>query len=34
MPFGGMKASSSFTREMGQHGLDWYTQLKAVYVEG
>lgn len=34
MPFGGMKASSSFTREMGRHGLDWYTQLKAVYVEG
>lgn len=34
MPFGGMKASSSWSREMGQHGLDWYTQLKAVYVEG
>jgi len=34
MPFGGMKASSSFSREMGRHGLDWYTQLKAVYVEG
>lgn len=34
MPFGGMKASSSWSREMGRHGLDWYTQLKAVYVEG
>lgn len=34
MPFGGMKASSSWSREMGQHGLDWYTQLKAIYVEG
>jgi acyl-CoA reductase-like NAD-dependent aldehyde dehydrogenase len=34
MPFGGVKASSSFSREMGQHGLDWYTQLKAIYVEG
>jgi acyl-CoA reductase-like NAD-dependent aldehyde dehydrogenase len=34
MPFGGMKASSSYSREMGQHGLDWYTQLKAIYVEG
>jgi aldehyde dehydrogenase (NAD+) len=33
MPFGGVKASSSFSREMGQHGLDWYTQLKAVYVD-
>ncbi|MCU1376948.1 MAG: putative methylmalonate-semialdehyde dehydrogenase [acylating] (mmsdh), partial [Actinomycetia bacterium] len=31
MPFGGMKASSSWSREMGQHGLDWYTQLKAIY---
>jgi aldehyde dehydrogenase (NAD+) len=34
MPFGGTKASSSFTREMGQYGLDWYTQLKSIYVEG
>lgn len=34
MPFGGTKASSSFSREMGGHGLEWYTQLKAVYVEG
>jgi aldehyde dehydrogenase (NAD+) len=34
MPFGGTKASSSFSREMGAHGLEWYTQLKAIYVEG
>jgi alpha-ketoglutaric semialdehyde dehydrogenase len=34
MPFGGMKASSSWSREMGQDGLDWYTQLKAIYAEG
>lgn len=34
MPFGGMKGSSSYSREMGQHGLDWYTQLKSIYVEG
>jgi alpha-ketoglutaric semialdehyde dehydrogenase len=34
MPFGGMKASSSGSREMGQYGLDWYTQIKAIYVEG
>jgi acyl-CoA reductase-like NAD-dependent aldehyde dehydrogenase len=34
MPFGGMKASSNFSREMGRHGLEWYTQLKAIYVEG
>lgn len=34
MPFGGMKASSNFSREFGHWGLDWYTQVKAVYVEG
>jgi aldehyde dehydrogenase (NAD+) len=34
MPFGGTKASSSFSREMGQYGLDFYTQLKSIYVEG
>jgi aldehyde dehydrogenase (NAD+) len=34
MPFGGMKGSSSFSREMGQHGLDWYSQVKSIYVEG
>ena len=27
------KASSSFSREMGQYGLDWYTQMKAIYVD-
>lgn len=34
MPFGGMKGSSNFSREFGHWGLDWYTQVKAVYVEG
>jgi acyl-CoA reductase-like NAD-dependent aldehyde dehydrogenase len=34
MPFGGTKASSSFSREMGQYGLDFYAQLKSIYVEG
>jgi len=34
MPFGGMKASSNFSREFGRWGLEWYTQLKSVYVEG
>ena len=34
MPFGGMKASSTYSREMGRHGLDWFTQLKSLYVEG
>jgi aldehyde dehydrogenase (NAD+) len=33
MPFGGTKATSSFSREMGQYGLDWYTQMKAIYVD-
>jgi aldehyde dehydrogenase (NAD+) len=33
MPFGGMKASSNFSRELGRWGLDWFTQTKAIYVE-
>lgn len=33
MPFGGMKASSNYSRELGRWGVEWYTQLKAVYVE-
>jgi acyl-CoA reductase-like NAD-dependent aldehyde dehydrogenase len=33
MPFGGMKASSNFSREMGRFSLDFFTQLKSVYME-
>ena len=31
-PFGGYK-QSGFGREMGQHALDYYTQLKTVWVD-
>jgi aldehyde dehydrogenase (NAD+) len=34
VPFGGMKASSSFSRELGRVGLEWFTQIKSVYMEG
>jgi alpha-ketoglutaric semialdehyde dehydrogenase len=34
MPFGGMKESSNFSRELGTWGLDWFTETKAVYVDG
>jgi aldehyde dehydrogenase (NAD+) len=34
VPFGGMKASSNFSRELGRVGLEWFTQIKSVYLEG
>jgi len=32
VPFGGMKKSSSGSREMGKAAIDFYTQLKTVYL--
>lgn len=32
VPFGGMKKSSSGSREMGKTAIDFYTQLKTVYL--
>lgn len=32
-PFGGMKASSSFSREQGQAARDFYTQVKTISIE-
>ena len=32
VPFGGYK-QSGFGREMSQHALDYYTQMKAVWVD-
>jgi len=34
IPFGGMKHSSSFSREVGRHGLEFFSQIKTVYLEG
>jgi len=34
VPFGGMKGSSSFSREQGRAAADFYTQTKTVYVDG
>jgi aldehyde dehydrogenase (NAD+) len=34
LPFGGMKRSSSFSREVGRHGLEFFSQVKTVYLEG
>jgi aldehyde dehydrogenase (NAD+) len=34
VPFGGMKGSSSFSREQGRAAADFYTQTKTVYLEG
>lgn len=33
VPFGGMKDSSSGTREQGRVAVDFYTQIKTVYLE-
>ncbi len=33
VPFGGMKASSCGSREQGKAALDFYTQLKTVYLD-
>ena len=32
-PFGGMKASSSWSREQGQAARDFYTQIKTISVD-
>ena len=32
VPFGGMKGSSSGSREMGKAAIDFYTQLKTIYL--
>ncbi len=32
-PFGGMKASSSFSREQGKSAIDFFTQVKTVYFD-
>jgi acyl-CoA reductase-like NAD-dependent aldehyde dehydrogenase len=34
VPFGGMKASSSWSREQGKSAADFFTQTKTVYLEG
>jgi len=34
LPFGGMKDSSSGYREMGKSAIDFYSQVKTVYVDG
>jgi aldehyde dehydrogenase (NAD+) len=32
VPFGGMKGSSSFSREQGTAALEFYSQTQTVYV--
>jgi aldehyde dehydrogenase (NAD+) len=32
-PFGGMKNSSSFSREQGQAARDFYTQVKTISID-
>lgn len=34
LPFGGLKNSTSGYREMGKSALDFYSQIKTVYVDG
>jgi aldehyde dehydrogenase (NAD+) len=34
IPFGGFKQSSSFSRELGRHGIEFFSQVKTVYLEG
>ena len=33
VPFGGMKGSSSYSREQGKSARDFYTQIKTVYLD-
>lgn len=33
-PFGGMKSSSSHSREQGQAAKEFYTSIKTVFVKG
>lgn len=32
-PFGGMKQSSSYSREQGRAAMDFYTQVKTIYID-
>ena len=32
-PFGGMKDSSSYSREMGRSSIEFFTQIKTVYID-
>ncbi len=32
-PFGGMKSSSSYSREQGRAAMEFYTQIKTIYVD-
>ena len=34
VPFGGMKGSSSGSREQGKAAAEFYTQTRTIYVEG
>ena len=34
VPFGGMKGSSSWSREQGKAAADFFTQTRTVYVDG
>jgi aldehyde dehydrogenase (NAD+) len=33
VPFGGMKSSSSFSREQGKAAIEFFTQIKTVYFD-
>ncbi len=33
-PFGGMKASSSYSREQGQAAKEFFTTMKTVFIKG
>jgi alpha-ketoglutaric semialdehyde dehydrogenase len=33
-PFGGMKQSSSHSREQGQAAIEFFTSIKTVFVKG
>jgi aldehyde dehydrogenase (NAD+) len=34
VPFGGMRGSSSWSREQGRSAAEFFTQTRTVYVEG
>jgi aldehyde dehydrogenase (NAD+) len=34
VPFGGMRGSSSWSREQGRSAVEFYTQTRTIYVEG
>jgi aldehyde dehydrogenase (NAD+) len=33
VPFGGVKQSSSHSREQGKSAADFYTQIKTIYLD-